>query len=88
MHAIGFTHEQNRPDRDDYVTIIRENIQPGKFSRNFHKMESDWLMFGLPYDGKSIMHYRYDAFGINGKTTIESKASKIHIHINRYRMQL
>ena len=54
---------------------------------NFRKKKSDWLMFDLPYDGKSIMHYPYGAFG-NGKTTIESKASKIHIHINRYRMQL
>ena len=45
---------------------------------NFRKKKSDWLMFDLPYDGKSVMHYKFNNFGKGKpkKTTIESKASK------------
>ena len=59
-HAIGFWHEQSRPDRDNYVTINWDNIEAGK-EHNFnlrHKVDYQ----DEEYDYASIMHYELDAF--------------------------
>eukprot|EP00794_Sanderia_malayensis_P016171 gene16171-17794_t len=57
FHAMGFFHEQNRPDRDDYVRVNWENIINSKlykFKRHHLYHEK---MFAKDYDFKSIMHF-------------------------------
>jgi len=61
-HALGFYHEQSRADRDNYVTIVEENIQPGEFDPNFI-IPDDVNSYG-PYDFKSVMHYNQCEFNV------------------------
>jgi len=65
LHAFGFYHEQSRYDRDDYVTINWDNIQPGT-ENNFNKYtEAQISHLGTPYDYGSAMHYGAYGFAID-----------------------
>ncbi|KAJ8956335.1 hypothetical protein NQ318_015073 [Aromia moschata] len=78
MHAAGFLHEQNRYERDDYVSITWQNIKKGH-EANFDKADKGTTDgFGVPYDYRSVMHYSSKAFSSNGQPTIVPKdASKV-----------
>ncbi|XP_062394574.1 astacin-like metalloendopeptidase [Sardina pilchardus] len=67
LHALGFNHEHQRSDRDNYVRIQLENVQSGK-ERNFNK--EDTLNQNTPYDYSSVMHYSRTAFSKNGQATL------------------
>ena len=60
IHAFGFHHEHVRPDRDGYVEIIWQNIEPGK-EFNFQTFDGS-RTYGVEYDGYSVMHYSTKAF--------------------------
>merc|ERR1712121_356334 len=64
-HALGFWHEQNRYDRDSYVTIHLDNIA-SQHHHDFAKRTSrDMQLLGTPYDFGSIMHYGAYTFAVD-----------------------
>ena len=92
IHAVGFAHEQARPDRDQAVTINWQNIQTGQ-EYNFQAYSTSQVnMLNKAYDlGKknsvqffspsrslgSIMHYRWNAFSKNGQATVLPKQAGV-----------
>ncbi|XP_033220934.1 astacin-like [Belonocnema kinseyi] len=79
MHAIGFFHQHSAANRDNYVTIHWENIEPGR-AHNFKKFDNDTVTeFGVEYDYGSVMHYSAFAFSKNDEPTIEPKMKHITI---------
>jgi hypothetical protein len=61
-HAVGYWHEQSRPDRDTYVRINELNIKKGKKDNFMKRSNRDINSLGSQYDYGSIMHYSTTAF--------------------------
>lgn len=61
MHVAGFFHEQSRTDRDDFVNIHWDNIDPRFQKHNFRKYDSTAVdLLRTPYDisiFQSIIHF-------------------------------
>ena len=54
FHALGALHQHNRPDRDDYITINWEVLDPTSYPR-FEIPDNSYL-HGTRYSYRSIMH--------------------------------
>ena len=77
LHAIGFVHAQSSSDRDYYVTINYQNIQPGQ-GHNFARYTSSIITdYGIPYDYDSVMHYSIYGFS-NGNPSLTPKDPSIN----------
>ena len=50
LHAVGFAHEQTRPDRDQTVTINYNNIQSGTEGNFQRYLTTDVSTFNKAYD--------------------------------------
>ena len=57
-HALGFFHEQERWDRDQFVTIHYEHIKSGRQHDYDWIPRTNWIVSSTAYDYYSIMHYR------------------------------
>ncbi|XP_047989328.1 seminal metalloprotease 1-like isoform X2 [Leguminivora glycinivorella] len=70
MHILGFYHMQATHDRDDYIRIAFENIQPGMEENFMKESPVNVTNYGLPYDYVSCLQYPARAFSVNGLPTI------------------
>lgn len=61
-HSLGFEHEHQRADRDDYISIDLGNVP-----QNAHYAFTKYSTIPLvgPYDFNSVMHYTRLAFAID-----------------------
>lgn len=64
LHALGFFHEHSRFDRDQYVSVHWDNVQPDTKNSFELKPETEADPLGQEYDYKSVMHYPHNAFSM------------------------
>lgn len=86
-HAIGLYHEHMRWDRDRYLNIAWQNIDPGMYDQ-FQKIPSSQYRpaTGFAYD--SIMIYGSKAFSKNGQNTMVPRDSRARIMESHFKSRL
>ncbi|CAJ0943464.1 unnamed protein product, partial [Mesorhabditis belari] len=73
MHTLGFVHEHQRYDRDEYVKVLEDNLIDEEGVKNQFEIvkRGETNAMGVGYDYGSIMHYENGAGGkrrANGKS--------------------
>mmetsp|Transcript_20668 Transcript_20668/g.48248 ORF Transcript_20668/g.48248 Transcript_20668/m.48248 type:complete len:557 (+) Transcript_20668:3-1673(+) len=83
LHAMGMAHEQNRPDRNQFLNILWQNIKP-EYRRQYDISAS--ADTGWPYDILSIMHYGPWSFSVgpdnDNYQTMVLKPEAYQLHSN------
>lgn len=79
MHVLGFLHEQNREDRDEYLSIHWNNIEE-VYHEQFKKMPNPFTAgIGLPFDLNSIMIYSPFSFAVDSnRPTMTKKNGELY----------
>ncbi|XP_033752643.1 MAM and LDL-receptor class A domain-containing protein 1-like [Pecten maximus] len=78
MHTLGFWHEHTRPDRDQYIKVLWDNIAYHQ-ETNFIKMDERDVVLLDRYDYYSIMHYSVYAFSSDNHPTIQMSDSSVDV---------
>ncbi|XP_067284800.1 meprin A subunit beta-like [Pseudorasbora parva] len=74
LHALGFSHQHTRYDRDDYVTINYGNITKGYESSLSKSSGNVSVTQGTSYDYYSVMHFDKNTFSNGNGSTIITKS--------------
>lgn len=74
-HAVGMMHEQSRQDRNRWLTVLYENVDP----LNFLQFEQFGSRDQGYYDYDSTMHYSPGGFSLDGNAAIETVPQGIPI---------
>jgi Astacin (Peptidase family M12A) len=64
MHALGYEHEQTRHDRNLYLQVLWQNIDPRQV-HNFNKHPRTWAFPKFELDFRSVMMYPLTGFSID-----------------------
>jgi hypothetical protein len=82
MHALGFKHEQSRPDRDDYVEIHPSVMGDTDYAK---LLGANWVNTSSPYEFDSVMQYPSIPVGSDEyKISVPGSNYKTPITANRF----
>ncbi|XP_070580285.1 uncharacterized protein [Ptychodera flava] len=76
LHALGFFHEQSRPDRSKFLYVNYDNIE-GSNRANF-KVYKEMITHGAYYDYNSVLQYHRFAFAKDHTVPTLTLKKKFH----------